>query len=144
MAAISSLAVVLTTTAPHAEPQQDLERQAVMAQRFTPFDSGGGPDWENAFATPFYRVVAAGQPEPVPFSLKPGAYMIVVLCNCRSMKVTLVDRKGTTFAPLRSNEQAAMYSLDVADAGDYLAGIDMAECEEKACDVGVKVYRKKA
>ena len=115
-----------------------------MAQRFAPFDSGGGPDWENAFPTPFLRTVGAGKPEPVAFSLKPGAYMIVVLCNCTSMAVTLVDAKGATVEPLRSNQQAAMYSLDVAAAGKYLTGIDMGECDEKACDVGVKVYRKKS
>jgi hypothetical protein len=127
----------------HAAPEKDLEREAAMAQRFAPFDSGGGPDWENAFPTPFMRAIPAGKPEPVPFSLKPGAYMIVVLCNCQSMKVTLVDTQGNTFAPLRSNEQAAMYSLDVSKAGDYLTGIDMGGCDEKACDVGIKVYRKK-
>ena len=134
---------VLGASSLHAAPEQDLEREAAMAQRFAPFDSGGGPDWENAFPTPFLRTVGAGKPEPVAFSLKPGAYMIVVLCNCRSMKVSLVDTKGNTIAPLRINDQAAMYSLDVTAAGDYLTGIDMGGCDEKACDVGIKVYRKK-
>ena len=127
-----------------AAPEQDMERQASMALRFEPFDKGGGPDWSPAFPAPFFRTVAAGKPEPVPLQLKPGAYMIVVLCNCTSMAVTLVDAKGATVEPLRSNQQAAMYSLDVAAAGKYLTGIDMGECDEKACDVGVKVYRKKS
>src|SRR5579862_7395312 len=125
----------LLVSAAAAEPENDLERQAAMAQRFTPFDSGGGPDWENAFPTPFIRSVPAGEPEPVQFELKPGSYMIVVLCNCRVMKVTLVDSRGTTIAPLRSNDQAAMYSLDVAALGNFLTGIDMGDCDEKDCDI---------
>jgi hypothetical protein len=135
---------LLPLTGARAEPEEDLERQVAMAQRFEPFDTGGGPGWENAFATPFVRSVAAGKPEPVTFTLKPGAYMVVVLCNCQQMAVSLLDAKGKTIIPLRTNEQAAMYSLDVAEAGLYLAGIDMDECDDKACDVGVKVYRKKS
>jgi hypothetical protein len=140
----AAVLTALAAQAVRAEPEQDLERQAAMAQRFDVFDKGGGQGWENAFPAPFVRAVPAGKSEPVPYSLKPGAYMIVVLCNCRSMKVTLVDANGKKTEPLRSNEQAAMYSLDVADDAGYLTGIDMAECDEDACDVGIKVYRKKS
>lgn len=139
-----AVTIALPTAALHAEPEQDLERQAAMAQRFDPFDKGGGPDWENAFETPFVRTVGAGKPEPVTFTLKPGAYMVVVLCSCQSMTVSLVDPKGAKLAPLRTNMQAAMYSVDVPEAGLYLAGVDMDDCQEAACDVGVKVYRKKS
>ncbi len=137
--------ILLAHLAPlaHAEPEPDLERQAAMAERFAPFDSGGGPGWENAFATPEFRLVPAGKPEGVTLSLQPGAYMVVVLCNCQTMEVTLVAPGGATIAPLRSNEQGAMYSLDVPAAGDYLTGVDMGDCEEDACDIAVKVYRKK-
>jgi hypothetical protein len=127
-----------------AAPEQDMERQASMALRFEPFDKGGGSDWSPAFPAPFFRTVAAGKPEPVPLQLKPGAYMIVVLCNCKAMEVTLVTADGSTITPLRSNEQGAMYSLDVKDAGGYLAGIDMDACDEASCDFAIKVYRKKA
>ena len=134
----------LLIASPHAEPEPDLERQAAMAERFTPFDSGGGPGWENAFPTPEFRLVPAGKPEAMTLTLKPGAYMIVALCNCQSMQVTLVGPDGAMIAPLRSNDQAAMYSLDVKAAGDYLTGVDMDGCAEKDCDIGVKVYRKKS
>ncbi len=131
-------------SAANAEPETDIERQAAMTSRFTPFDSGGGPGWENAFQTPFIRQVAAGQPEPVQFALKPGVYMVVVLCNCKTMKVTLVNSQGATLTPVRSSDQGAMYSLEVVAQGEYLTGIDMGDCDEKACDIGVKVYHKKS
>ena len=139
------VALILSTlaaSAAGAATEQDLERQAAMAQRFEPFDSAGGPGWETAFPTPFFRTVASGKPEAVPLGLKPGAYMVVVLCNCRSMEVTLVGPGQATIAPLRSSEQAAMYSLDVPVAADYLAGVDMGVCDEAQCDFAVKVYRK--
>jgi hypothetical protein len=145
LAAATGGALALVGASPAlAEPEQDLARQTLMVQRFEVFDKGGGSDWEAAFPAPFVRAVAQGTPEPVMFPLKPGAYMIVVLCNCQAMAVSLLDAKGTTIAPLRSNDQAAMYSLDVDSAGDYLTGIDMNGCGDKTCDVGVKVYRKKS
>jgi hypothetical protein len=144
LAGVSGVLSALCASSAGAEPESDLERQAAMAQRFAPFDTGGGPGWENAFQTPFIRQVAAGQPEPVQFALKPGVYMIVVLCNCKTMKVTLVNSGGTTLTPIRSSDQGAMYSLEVVTAGEYLTGIDMGDCDEKACDIGVKVYHKKS
>jgi hypothetical protein len=142
-AGMSGVLLLIGLPAARAEPEQDLERQAAMTQRFDPFDKGGGPDWEAAFPTPFLRQVASGKPEGVSLPLKRGSYMIVVLCNCGSMQVSLLDQSGANIAPLKVSDQAAMYSLDVAADGPYLAGIDMGECDEKACDFGVKVYRKK-
>ncbi len=144
MTAVVLGSLMLAAPAVRAEPEEDLERQAVMAQRFVPFDSGGGEGWENAFPTPIFRQAATGKPEGVPLALKAGSYMIVVLCNCQAMDVTLVAHSGDMIAPLRKNDQAAMYSIDVPAAGDYLVGVDMNDCDEKACDIGVKVYRKKS
>lgn len=126
-----------------AEPEDDMMKQAELAGRFDPFDKAAGAEWAPAFPTPFYRKAPAEGPEAVPLRLSPGAYMIVVLCDCANMDVTLLAPGGARIEPVRKNEQGAMYSLDAPAAGDYLAGIDMGECGEKTCDLAVKVYRKK-
>jgi len=143
--ALTCLAAMIAFAAPAlAEPETDLERQAMMAQRFEPFDGAGGPDWETAFPAPFVRAVAEGKPDSVRIPLKTGAYMIVVLCNCGSMQVSLVGPGGVETKPLRAGEQAAMYSLDVPKDGEWLTGVDMGDCGEKTCDFAVKVWRKKS
>ncbi len=126
-----------------ADPQTDLERQAAMAKRFDPFDANKGPEWENALPTPLFRRVAEGASDPVDLPLKRGAYMIVVLCNCDAMDVTLLTPDGTALPPLKSNQQSAMYSLDAPADGDYLVGVDMTECGEDPCDLAIKPYRKR-
>lgn len=133
----------LWATAAPAEPETDMTVQAQLATRFDPFDKAAGEEWEPAFPTPFYRKTPQGSPEAVPLSLPAGAYMIVVLCNCSSMDVTLIGPGGTKIEPMRHNDQGAMYSLDVAVAGDYLTGVDMGDCDQAQCDLAVKVYRKK-
>ncbi len=139
----TALAVLLGAGPALADPLTDIEHQATMAKRFDPFDANKGAEWEQAFETPFFRTVAAGESDPVTLPLKRGAYMIVVLCNCDSMDVTLLSSDGMTIAPLKSNQQSAMYSLDAPADGDYLVGIDMSECGESTCDLAVKAYRKK-
>jgi hypothetical protein len=136
-------AALLGVCAASAAPETDLERQAAMALRFEPFEGAGGPDWAPAFPSPMVRMVGAGKPDAAPLSLKAGSYMIVVLCNCGSMEVTLVGPNRKEIAPLRKGDQAAMFSLDVDADSDWLAGVDMGDCDEKACDFAVKVWRKK-
>ena len=126
-----------------AEPETDMTVQAQLAARFDPFDKAAGTGWEPAFPTPIYRKAPQGGPEAVPLSLQAGSYMIVVLCNCDSMDVSLIGPGGTKIEPIRHNDQGAMYSLDAAVAGDYLTGIDMGDCDSAKCDLAVKVYRKK-
>ncbi len=126
-----------------AAPQEDPDRQLAMAQRLQPFDAPGSDGWEQAFPYPFYRDAASGESDSVTMQLAPGAYMIVGLCNCASMDITLVGPGGTTIQPVRSNDQGAMYSLDVPAAGPYLVGIDMGDCVDKTCDIAVKAWRKK-
>ncbi len=138
------LAAALAAQVAAAEPETDSARQTALAGRFEPFDQAAGAEWEPAFPTPFYRKAPANGPEPVTLALAPGAYMVVVLCRCESMDVTLIGPGGTKVEPMRHSDQAAMYSLDVTVAGDYLTGIDMGECGEKQCDLAVKVYKKKA
>ena len=141
---LAALAAALIGTVPaRADPQTDIERQATMAKRFDPFDANKGPEWGPAFPTPFFRSLAAGDSDPVDVPLTRGAYMIVVLCNCDSMDVTLLGPDGATIAPLKSNQQSAMYSLDVVADGPYLAGVDMTECAEDPCDFAIKAYRRK-
>ncbi len=139
----ASAALVLGACPALAEPQTDLERQAAMARRFDPFDSNKGPGWENALPTPLFHRLAEGDSEPVDLPLKKGAYMIVVLCNCDAMDVTLLGPEGTALPALKSNQQSAMYSLDAPADGDYLVGVDMTECGEDHCDLAIKPYVKK-
>ncbi len=134
---------LLLASAVRAAPEEDPSRQVAMAERLQPFDSAGGDDWEPAFQFPFYRDAASGESDAVTMSLTPGAYMIVTLCNCQTMEVTLVGPGGVTIQPVRTNDQGAMYSLDAPVAGPYLVGIDMGDCEDKVCDIAVKAYRKK-
>ncbi len=139
---LSGVVLAAMATSAVAAPEADVVGQASLAQRFEPFDQAAGEDWAPAYPTPFFRQAATGQPEAVPLTLQPGAYMVVVLCNCGSMDVTLVGPGGSTIAPARSDDHGAMYSLDVPAAGDYLTGIDMNDCDGK-CDIAVKVYRRK-
>jgi hypothetical protein len=140
---IGVLAAALAAQVAAAEPETDMTRQAALAGRFEPFDKVAGEEWAPAFPTPFYRKAPANGPEPVTLALGPGAYMVVVLCQCESMDVSLIGPGGTKVEPVRHSDQAAMYSLDVTVAGDYLTGVDMGECGEKQCDLAVKVYKKK-
>lgn len=144
LALLFAVPAVLAAAPALAAPETDLERQAAMALRFEPFDGAGGPDWETAFPAPFVRAVAAGKPDAAPLPLKAGSYMIVVLCDCGSMDVTLVGPGKQEIQALRKSDQAAMYSLNVAADSDWLAGVDMGDCDEKACDFAVKVWRKKS
>ncbi len=89
------------------------------------------------------REVAASENDAVPMQLSAGAYMIVALCDCDLMDVTLVRPDGSVVQPARVSDQGAMYSLEATASGSYLAGIDMGACEEPTCRVAVKVYRKK-
>ena len=145
IAIVAALAATLLIAAAAAEaaPETDIMRQAAMAKRFDPFDANVGAEWEQAFPSPRFQTLAAGDSEPVTLELKRGAYMIVVLCNCDSMDVTLLAPDGSPIAPLKSNQQSAMYSVDAAADGAYLTGIDMSECAEASCDLAVKAYRKK-
>jgi hypothetical protein len=140
---LAGLAALFLATPALAEPETDIERQAEMAQRFEPFDSMPGPGWEAAFPTPFIRQVASGKPDSVTVPLKPGAYMVVVLCNCVSMDVSLFGPDRKAMPSLRSSDQASMYSLDVAAPAEYLTGVEMGDCNDRTCDFAVKVYRKK-
>ncbi len=141
---LAGLAILaLSPAAALAEEETDLVRQAALAERFTPFESAGGAEWEGAFATPFFRAAEAGGKDAVQMELQPGAYMIVALCNCESMDVTLVAPDVQVLQPVRFSEQAAMYSVDVGKGGIYLAGIDMAECAEAKCGFAIKAYRRK-
>lgn len=137
------LVAALFAGAAAAEPETDPARQAELAARFQPFDRAAGSQWAPAFPTPFYRKAAAGGPEAVPLSLDPGSYMVVVLCNCTGMDVTLVGPGGTKVEPIRHNGEASMYSLDVALPENYLTGIDVGDCNAAKCELAVKVYRKK-
>ena len=126
-----------------AEPETDLTRQAAMAERFEPFDKATGSDWEPAFPFPFFRSSAEAGVDSVSLLLKPGAYTVVVLCNCEKIQVALHPPDGSASPPARSNDQGAMYTLDVAAAGEFVVSTNMDTCAEDACNFAVKAYRKK-
>ncbi len=116
-----------------------------LTDRFAPFDQqAAGDGWESIAPEPVYASVAVDKPEGSPMMLQAGAYKVVVLCDCGMMEVTLLRPDSTTVAPERADDHGAMYSLDVPTSGTYLTGIDMDDCSRAKCDVGVKVYRKKA
>jgi hypothetical protein len=137
-------AAVLFASAQGASAADDASQTSVVAQRFEPFDKAALDGWEAATAEPLYLAAATDKSAGAPLTLQPGAYRIVVLCNCNSMQVTLVGPDNMTVPPERSDEHGAMYSLDVHAAAAYLAGIDMDDCGVAKCAVGVKVYRKKS
>ena len=136
-------AMALLASAASAVAADDAGQTAVLAQRFQPFDQAAQDGWEATTAEPLYLAAATDKSAGAPLTLEPGAYRIVVLCNCNSMQVTLVGPDTATVAPERSDTHGAMYSLDVHAAGAYLAGIDMDDCGVAQCAIGVKVYKKK-
>ena len=142
--AIIGAAAIFLVSAAAAAAADDTAQTAVLVQRFEPFDQAAGDGWEATTPDPLYLAAATDKSAGAPLTLQPGAYRIVVLCNCNSMQVTLVGPDSATLPPERSDTHGAMYSLDVHAAGAYLAGIDMDDCAEKTCAIGVKVYRKKA
>ncbi len=139
----ASALTLLAASGAAAGPETDLTRQASMAERFDPFDKASGSDWEAAFPYPFFRSSGQGDVDAVPLLLKPGAYTVVVLCSCEKMDVVLHAPDGSDPPPARSNEQGAMYTLDVAAAGEFVVSTNMDTCAEDACGFAVKAYRKK-
>ena len=141
------LAVLLSATlavpAALAAPEEDMGRQAAMAARFQPFDGMIGTDWEAAFPFPFFRTAAEGESDSVSLVLKPGAYTVVVLCNCEKIDVGLKAPDKSVPEPVRSNDKGAMYSLDVPAAGEFEVSTTLRDCQETSCDFAVKAYRKK-
>jgi hypothetical protein len=116
----------------------------VVSDRFTPFDKAAESDgWASISPQPIFASVAVNKPEGSPMTLQAGSYRVVVLCNCNAMEVTLMRPDNSTVPPERSDDHGAMYSLDVPAPGVYLTGIDMDDCAKAACEVAVKVYRKK-
>jgi hypothetical protein len=134
---------LLALASARAEPDEDLTRQAAMAERFEPFDKAGGPDWEAAFPFPFFRSAGVGDVDAVFLTLKPGAYTVVVLCNCSKLTIALHPPDGSTTPPARTNDEGAMYTLDVASAGQYVVSTKMDDCQAEPCSYAVKAYRKK-
>ena len=142
--AVGALAVfAMTSGAARAADQDDMTHQAAMAERFAPFDEKKGDDWEPAFDFPTFRTAAVGEVDSSTVMLKAGAYRVVVLCNCTKMEVALFKPDGQEALPDRSNDQAAMYALDVPDAGQFLVGVQMQDCPDEKCDYAFKTYRKK-
>ena len=139
----TALTLAVCAAVARAEPEDDPAAPAKFATRLEAFDKAAGTEWEAAFPAPFYRKAPADGPEQMNLTLKPGSYMVVVLCQCAQMDVSLISPSGAKVEPLRKSDQAAMYSLDVASAGDYLTGVDMGECGSGQCDLAIKVYRKK-
>ncbi len=141
LATLGLSAVLMATSAAAADAG---DARAALTGRFAPFDQQAASDgWETTQPEPIYASVAVGTPEGASLTLTPGAYKVVVLCDCAAMEVTLLKPDSATVAPERSDQHGAMYSLDVPAAGAYLAGIDMDDCGRAKCDVAVRVYRKK-
>ena len=143
LAAGALAAGALASSAAVAAGEDDMTRQAAMAARFAPFDGATGSEWEAAFEFPTFRSAAVGEVDSSPFKLQPGAYRVVVLCNCTKMEVALFQPDGQEALPDRSNEQAAMYALDVPAAGQFVVGVQMQDCPGDRCDYAFKTYRKK-
>jgi hypothetical protein len=115
---------------------------AGFSEGFAPFDKAAQDGWASTTPEPLLLSTATDKPAGAPLNLKPGAYRIVVLCDCNAMAVSLVAPDSSTVPAERSDNRRAMYSLDVHDAGSYLVGVDMDDCPKAKCEVGVKVYRK--
>ncbi len=142
IATVGLSAVLMATSAMAADTG---DSHAALAERFAPFDQQAASDgWETTQPEPIYASVAVGTPEGASLMLRPGAYKVVVLCDCAAMEVTLLKPDSSTISPERSDVHGAMYSLDVPAAGAYLTGIDMDDCGRAKCDVAVRVYRKKS
>ena len=127
-----------------AAPADDTSPTSALVQRFAPFDQAAQDGWDPVTPEPLYLAAATDKSAGAPLTLQPGAYRIVVLCDCNIMQVTLVGPDSATLPSERSDDHGAMYSLDVNAAGAYLAGVDMDDCPRATCAVGVKVYRKKS
>ncbi len=132
----------LAASVAFAEPEEDMARQAAMAERFDPFDAATAKDWSPAFPFPFFRSVSEGDPDEVSLLLKPGTYTVVVLCNCEKIGVALKPPAGPDVTPDRVNDQGAMYSVTVAAAGEFKVAADMQDCAEASCGYAVKAYLK--
>jgi hypothetical protein len=139
----AALAIAGAPTAGALAADDEAARQAALTERFSALDKVAEDGWEQATPTPLFLVVASDKAAGAPLNLKPGAYRIVVFCDCNDMAVTLVGPDAATVPPERSDANGAMYSLDVREAGSYLAGIDMHDCGKDPCEIAVKVYRKK-
>lgn len=139
--AIASSAL-LASSAAVAAPEEDTARQAIIAGRFQPFDAMTSQGWSAAFPFPFFRNAAAGESDSVSLVLKPGAYRVVVLCNCDKIDVALKTPANTVPDPDRRNDQGAMYSLDVPATGEFEISTTLRACQEARCDFAVKAYRK--
>jgi len=114
----------------------------VLADGFAPFDQAAQDGWQPISPEPIYLSTPQDKPTGAPLTLQPGAYRIVVLCDCNMMDVTLLRPDNQPIPPERFDNRRAMYSLDVQVAGAYLAGIDMEDCPKTECAIGVKVYRR--
>ena len=119
------------------------EPHQALLEHMAPFDKAAEDGWEALAPVPIYASVAVGTPEGAPLTLQPGAYRVVVLCDCGMMDVTLLRPDNSPVAPERSDDHGAMFSFDVPTAGAYLTGLDMQDCSQPKCEVGLKVYRKK-
>ncbi len=141
--AILGMTTVLAAQGAPAAALADPAPSQVLADRFAPFDQAAQDGWEAATPTPLLLYGAVDKPAGAPLSLQPGSYRIVVLCDCNMMEVTVLRPDNTKVPAERSDDHGAMYSLDVPDAGAYLTGVDMDDCAQAQCPIGVKVYRKK-
>ena len=139
LAVLCSAAVAIPA---FAAPDEDAARQAAMAERFKPFDAMTGSDWGAAFASPFYRSAAQGESDSVSLVLKPGTYTVVILCNCEKIDMAMKAPDGSVPAPARSNDQGAMYRLNVVKGGEYEVSTTLRGCQEVSCSFAVKAYVK--
>jgi len=116
----------------------------VLADGFLPFDQAAADGWTPVTREPVYLSAGITTPASTTFELKPGSYRVVVLCDCTAMEVTMLKPDATTLPAERKDDRRAMYSFDVQTTGSYLTGIDMDDCSQTLCAIGVKVYRKTA
>ncbi len=138
-----AVAAILAASVASAAPGDEEGQKAALVERFTPFDQAAQGAWEATTPEPLYLAAATDKSVAAPLTLKPGAYRVVVLCDCGQMEVTLVGPDSSPLPSERADDRRAMYSLDVHAAGAYLAGIDMNDCGQAKCEIAVKVYRKK-
>ncbi len=141
--AMIGAAAILAASAASAAPGDEATQQATLVESFAPFDQAAGDGWAATTPTPLYLLAATDKSAGAPLTLQPGAYRVVVLCDCGQMEVTLVGPDSSTVPPERSDDRRVMYTLDVHAAGAYLAGVDMDDCGYAKCVIAVKVYRKK-
>ena len=141
--AMIGAAAILVASAALAAPGDEASQQTALVDRFMPFDQAAGDDWAATTQTPLYLSAAADKSAGAPLTLQPGAYRVVVLCDCGQMEVTLVGPDGAAVPAERSDERRARPGCTWRAAAAYLAGVDMDECDYAKCAVGVKVYRKK-